>query len=782
MRSEWFLFAPGCALALWTADPAFAQASDTSAHAQPGQPASAAQPSPPDQLGEIVITARKRTESAQRVPISVDVLDGQALSAKGIKDLFQAVTLVPGAVFSRAPDDGLALTFRGLGTAARSQAFEQSIAVFTDGIFLGKGRLYSVGLFDLDRIEFIKGTQSTNVGKNASVGAISVITRQPGDQLSFEGRAGYEFADGGYQLDAASDVPLGSKAAVRLAAHYNDLNGWVHNDITGHQGPEHKDLGLRATLRAQLSDSFRITASYQYSDNRQIGASYQLVGGDLPPIFGDNKLDDHTSQFTSKTPSGDTMHLTRSHIASLKGEFDVGTHTIVAESGYVAYKLHNLDDFDFSPDDSNNFDRYEKYHQFTQEMRLQSPLGGRFDYLAGLFFLSSHWDSYELQDWHVPDFPPAGPPGPGQLFNGPFADHFIQAQKSYSAFASGTWHIASSLRLAGGLRYTRETKHVVTSRVALPPLTVWNTIANPPFDPTPLSHKSRFLDSNVSLEYDLAPSVMAYASFAHGSKSGGFVETNTIAVPPPLLVDGKVPAALVAAGSAVKDETVRTYEAGIKSAWFDRRLRFNLAAFWTESRNFQDTVFTGGTLGFITFNGPVRSRGIEAESTVQLTPHLRLDGGFTVADATGIIQPIDPATNAPEVDASGNPVFRRYRRSQAPKLIFNLDANYEAPLNSKIEWRFGADVRHRSMMFNQRQEEFPSKALTTLDLSAGIEARSQRWGVDLVAKNVTNAISEDFASPSVDPRFSAFYGAYLAGPNPLRTVMLSVHAALGAGH
>ena len=85
-------------------------------------------------------------------------------------------------------------------------------------------------------------------------------------------------------------------------------------------------------------------------------------------------------------------------------------------------------------------------------------------------------------------------------------------------------------------------------------------------------------------------------------------------------------------------------------------------------------------------------------------------------------------------------------------------------------------------MFNQRQEEFPSKALTTLDLSAGIEARSQRWGVDLVAKNVTNAISEDFASPSVDPRFSAFYGAYLAGPNPLRTVMLSVHAALGAGH
>jgi iron complex outermembrane receptor protein len=201
----------------------------------------------------------------------------------------------------------------------------------------------------------------------------------------------------------------------------------------------------------------------------------------------------------------------------------------------------------------------------------------------------------------------------------------------------------------------------------------------------------------------------------------------------------------------------------------------NLAAFWTDIKNFQDTVFTGGTLGFITFNGPARSRGVEAETTFFLTPRLRLDGSLTYADATGIIQPIDPLTNAPEVDASGNPIFQRFRRSQAPTLIFNFSPSYEAPLNSSFTWHAGAMVRHRSMMFNQRQEEFPSKPLTTLDLWAGIEARRGRWGVDVTAKNVTNAISQDFASPSVDPRFSAFFGSYLAGPNPLRTIMLSVH-------
>ena len=734
-----------------------------------------AAPPAPATLQPIVVTAQKRSEAAQRVPVSVSVLEGKAINQENIKDLFQAVTLVPGAVFSRAPDDGLALTFRGLGTAARSQAFEQSIALFTDGVFLGKSRLYGVSFFDVDRLEFIKGTQSTLLGKNASLGAISIITRQPEDHFSFEGRAGYELVDGGYQLDAASSMPLNDRVSLRIAAHYNDLNGWVHNDVTNHDGPEHKDLGLRGTIRADVTDRVTLTGSIQHSDNKQIGASYQLVGGDLPALFGDNKLDDHTSQFTPDTSSGDTVHRIRSDIASLKAEVAIGADTLVAQSAYVDYDLHNLDDFDFSPDNSINFDRKEKYRQFTQEIRLQSPTGGRLDYMAGAFFMTSHWDSLELQDWAVPGFPPVGPPPPGQLFNGPFVNHFVQGQKSYSAFASGTWHLSNALRIAGGIRYTRETKNVVSGRIALAPFTVWNTIANPPFDPTPLSHKSNFLDGNATVEYDLNRDVMAYASYGHGSKSGGFVETNTIAVPPQLLVNGKVPADLVASGSSIKDESVHAYEIGLKSYLFDRRVRFNIDAFSTDIANFQDTVFTGGTLGFITFNGPARSRGVEAEGSTQLAPTLRIDAGFTYANATGIIQPIDPATNAPEVDSSGNPVFARFRRSQAPKLIFNLSADWEPRLSSGLNWHFGALLRHRSMMFNQRQEEFPSKPLTTLDLSAGVETRDGRWGLDVVAKNVTNAISQDFASPSVDPRFSAFFGSYLAGPNPLRTVMVSIH-------
>ena len=402
------------------------------------------------------------------------------------------------------------------------------------------------------------------------------------------------------------------------------MNGWVRNDRTDHLGPQHKDLGLRATLRADVTDTFRLTVSDQYADNQQIGSSYRASRGTLPAQYGESVLDGHTAQYTAQTSNGDTFHVTKSNVAYLKGELEIGTHTLVAQSAYVTYTLNNRDDFDFSTDDSVNFLRSERYRQFTQELRIQSPTGGKFDYMAGFFFLSSHWDSLENQVWQVPGFPPAGAPGPGQLFNGPFANHFVQDQKAYSVFASGAYHFTDALRLAGGVRYTRETKDVVFGRTASAPFTVWNTIANPPFDPTPLSHKSSFVDGNVSLQYDVSHSVMAYASFGHGSKAGGFVESNTIATPPGALVNGKVPAALVAAGAGIKDEEVMSYEVGLKTTLLNRRLRFNIAGFWTDITNFQDTLFTGGTLGFITFNGPARSRGVEIETAFQLTPALKV--------------------------------------------------------------------------------------------------------------------------------------------------------------
>lgn len=718
--------------------------------------------------GDILVTAQKRSESVQDIPVSVTAISGETLASGGVKDLFQAVDLVPGTVFSRAPDDGLALTFRGLGTQARPQAFEQSVALFIDGIFLGKGRLYSTALFDIERLEFIKGTQSTLLGKNASVGAISVITRQPRDELSFEGRAGYEFENGGYTFDAASDLPLAEDLTLRVASHYNDLDGWVRNERSGHDGPEARDLGLRATLSAEPTGGPRLTASYQYADNRRIGTNYQIAGP-ADPALGDSELNGRLSAFTSLTSNGESRKRTRSHIANLKAEVDIGDNMLVSQSSYIRYKLGFTDDFDFSVFDSVNFLRNETYRQFTQEFRLQSPSGGTLEYMAGLFYLDSHWNSREQQLWAVPDFPPPPAPISGQLFNGPFINSFVQDQKAYSAFASATVRLSEALSLSGGLRWTRETKDIVYGRTNAPPLTIWNMVANPPFDPTPLGYRDSFIDGNVSVQYDLSDDVMAYAAYGHGSKSGGHVETNTITVPPELLVDGKVPADLVATGSRIKNEFTSTYEIGFKTRLLDRRLRFNIAGFHTDIKDFQDTVFTGGPLGFITFNGPVTSKGFEIEAGFRATPALQFDGGLTYADAKQKLQPID-ASGTPVTNADGSPRIETFRRSQAPKLIFNIGATYETAISEQLNGRLTAGMRHRGAMYNQRQEQFRADALTTLDLGAGISAPNDAWGVELLAKNVTNAISADFGSPAVDPRTPV-----LAGPNQLRTIMLSAY-------
>ena len=188
--------------------------------------------------------------------------------------------------------------------------------------------------------------------------------------------------------------------------------------------------------------------------------------------------------------------------------------------------------------------------------------------------------------------------------------------------------------------------------------------------------------------------------------------------------------------------------------------------FKTDIKNFQDSVFTGGPLGFITDNTPATSKGVEIESAYAATSRLRFNASMTYVDATQISQPVIGGLLVFNPD--GTPVRERYRRAQAPKLTLNAGADYKAPLTDTLEGRLGAHVYHRSSMYNERQEEFLAKPLTTLDLSAGVGAANGRWSINVIAKNLTNAISADFGGPSVDPRFTR-----LESPNQQRTILIS---------
>ena len=333
-----------------------------------------------DALQEIVVTAQKRDQREQDLPITVSVMTADAFIGGDVKDLVQAANYVPGMVFSRAPDDGLAIGYRGIGSAARTQAFDQSVALYIDGLFLAKSRLYTQAVFDVQQIEFTKGTESTVLGKNASVGAISIVTRQPGTTLAGELRATAELEHGGGTVDGGLDLPMGDTAALRVAGHYNDTNGWVRNAATGREVPIDREGGVRLSGAWRPWDGFDTALSYQHSDDLRIGVPYQIVDADLPPQFGEGNFDANESELTDYNKNRETTHQTRSDFVNLKMTWRLDGVNAVSQTGYVRYRLHFDDDFDFSSQPWTDFVRDEWFTQETEELRLVSTGGGRSQY------------------------------------------------------------------------------------------------------------------------------------------------------------------------------------------------------------------------------------------------------------------------------------------------------------------------------------------------------------------------------------------------------------------
>jgi iron complex outermembrane recepter protein len=709
-----------------------------------------------DQLEEITVTAQKRAESSQDVPMTINTFSSDEMSRANVRNLFQIADYVPGMVFSRAPDDGMALTFRGLGSPARSQAFEESIGLFMDGIFLAKARLYASAFFDLDRAEMIKGTDSTLLGKNTSLGAISLITRQPGAEYDADVRVAREFADGGETYDLGFDLPFTPVFAVREAIHYNDTAGWVKNTATGRSVPIDDDFASRTTGVLRPWDTLTVSASYQHSDNKRLGTPYQIVDPNLDPIFGEGVLNDREDVFTSLTKTGETTHISEVNFYNLKLQWDLDQYSLVSQTARVDYNLTYDDDFDFSPEPWIDFIRLENYQQFTEELRLASPTGRSVDYIVGAFLFHSDWHSIEHQDWGVPDWPP-GTPIAGQLFNGPFTNDFNEKTDSKSAFATATWHFTDQWRLTTGLRYSNERKDTLFGRTNAAPLTIWNTLANPPFPTTALPFSDSFLDGNANLQFSPTSNEMLYLAYGHGTKTGGYVETNSNAYP--VFADPAV-------DSLIKSEAAQTVEAGIKSSLLEQRLRINASIFHTAISNFQDTLFTGAAAGFITENLPARSKGFELETAWQASRGLRLAGAVTYSDATET-RPAQDAVLVPSITC------HVCRATQAPFWNATSGADYQRPITASLNLLAGVHFRYRGSMYNQEGDAFPSAPYRPLDLSLGVAGGNGNWSLMGQVKNVNNSLSEDFASPSVAPNFAG-----LASPAPLRTIWLTAAAHL----
>ncbi len=719
-------------------------------------------------VADIIVTAQKRSQSLQDVPVSISVVQAKDFSERNVTQLSDLPTLVPGFEFVRAPAQTTGLTFRGLGPQAGNLSFDSSIGMFVDGVFLGNIRAFNQTLFDIQRAEFIKGSQSALLGKNSTVGALSIVNATPSKK--FEGRVegGVEVQDGGYFIDSALNAAVSDGIYVRVSGRYSHQNGYIRNVATNHKGPENTDWGVRGQALFDNGGPANLLLNYQHTDNEQIGIATQCVapgfafpgipgapfapGTSINAVCGDGVENNINAAFSSdpRMKNGDDNYRTKLNIASGTLNYDFGPATLTSITSYVGSRTFNAADFDFDAKDASLWVRDEKYHQFTQEIRLTSDnTHAPLQYILGAFYLKSRWKLIETRIWGIPDFPPVPIPGfppAGQLFNGGWVDDFRQSDSTISVFGQLTWKPVDKLTFNLGGRYSHDRKIVDFGRTPdLTNLTLWNTVIQAPFQFQRLDPAvDNLVSGSLAAQYEFNRDTTLYASVSRSGKAGGYGEFAGIPADAALpLVNGLLQGN-PNRDSRVKPERANAYEAGIKANLFDRKLSVDAAVFWTDVFNLQQLTFTGQ---FTVTNDRVRNKGAEINVTVRPFENLTLSGSATYAKVRDIRKNQD-SVNAPRLSAAGS-------------------AAYVIPIDNGLSFTIRGGFRYRSSKYNQLGEAERDGPFTTANFGGRLESE-QGWWANLNVENAFNAKGANFGFPGPDPFIVSFKAL-----EPLRRVTLS---------
>ncbi|HEY6925608.1 MAG TPA: TonB-dependent receptor, partial [Steroidobacteraceae bacterium] len=582
-------------------------------------------------MEEIIVTARKRAENLQEVPISAEVMNGQLIAQQNNNTLTDLAQTNP-SIHINSTGAGGQMFIRGIGSGT-SLTFDQSVGTFIDDIYHGRTRIADAVYLDLERVEILKGPQSTFFGNNAVAGALNIVTPRPVDTFSGSVRALYgQF--GQYAGEGVLNIPLGDTLAVRIAAIGDGLSGWQRNPFAGHDQPDQNNKAGRITFFYRPTDNFDATLKIEGgvnhdADGSQIGdcpppAPFVAAGFCKSALAAGQPLGINNRENT--TGPGQGMDLSTFEDV-LTMHYRLGEHTLTSVTGFYSYHFKENVDADGTPAQALNLGSTEAYHQFSQELRIASPLGGTFEYLAGLYFQNDHL---------------AGTPGDLTYFYlsptirglAPYAalvpylplglaTPTEQAEHSYAAFASLDWNVTEQLKVGAGIRGSWVYKNASQNTAYGTGTATYGGIVPLPASLQPLASKllgvqrapwTAARSDNAALpsaeiEYKLTPSAMLYATYSRGFLAGiptdvGFVLNNGVQVTP------------------ILPEHVNAYEIGFKSDLFQDHLRLNLDVFRANYNNLQvssSIVNTAGTVtGLITNAAASRSEGVELAEELAL--------------------------------------------------------------------------------------------------------------------------------------------------------------------
>jgi outer membrane receptor protein involved in Fe transport len=776
-------------------------------------------------LEEIIVTAQKRAESLQDVPISVSAMQGEKISEAGISNMAAIADYIPNLHIADAPVN-TNIYMRGMGSG-NNQAFEQSVGMFIDGIYMGRGRQYRSPFMDIERVEVLRGPQGTLFGKNTVAGAVNILTANPDLDGPMEGRImGAAESNSGYEGEAVLSGALTDNFALRGALKYRESDGWADNKFLGEDEANMDETIWRLTAVWQITEDLDANIKYGQAEYNRDGVS---SGGwlYLDAAQRDEQVPNRSDFAEAAYAVTDVFYPEYQNV--IKNDFDTfkdngfgtdgsgvgiginpessendadnfamtlnyywGEFTITSVTGYSEYEYVDGADVDWLPlqfisrDDDQNFD------QWSQEIRITSPTGGFVEYIAGAYYEEStlDFDRRVAIDTNFDGLWPALTGGsPNLLCDATFGaycadqiarDHHYELDSdSWSVFANTTFNVADNWRLTLGLRYTEETKDVVSRQFLSDSITGIGTPSTNFFlefiQATEFNTYSYDYDEDrdtdqwipyVNVQWEYSDDSMFYATFSQGFKSGGFTSAD----------DGQ-PGGLQQAEFApydptvpsdefeFDDEEVDAFEIGGKHTLLNGSMTLNWAAFYTEYSDLQISIFKG--VGFTVTNADAEVKGVEFDLLWQATEGLRLGFNAAYLDSEWDNYPQAPCT-AKQLDIDSlcgvDGGFTDNDQSGetttfAPEYSGTAFFDYGYFLGNGMELFASGEV-NMSDDFNSAGDKDPideTDSFTKVNLRLGVRGAGENWEVMIYGRNITdeNVYSISFDTPVLAGSHSA---------------------------
>ena len=728
------------------------------------------------QVAEVVVTARKRDENIQNIPVAVTAISGAEVERFNLTSVEDVANKTPQLIIARGSSgSGADITLRGIGSSSENIGIEQSVSVNVDGVYYGQGRAIDEGVFDVASVQVLKGPQALFYGKNATAGALAILTNDPTDKREASITAGYEFNAEEPYVEGIASGPVGDKLGLRLAFHYSDQqNGYLRNTATEqtyhtfdvatgalNSGPTAvppnflggaKDALVRLTAKWMPTSRLTVTAKGTFDDHQSNNNADNIVTVYCPlgtpqseaGLANPNPCGHHFSAAQPAFPleianvpgslegkaGGQDFEHYRDGNAYLKIDYEADAFTLTSTSAYQRLFNEWGDNQNFSGAPSvYGAERFD-WDQVSTEERVTTKFKDPINFAGGVYFQTTDLDFRQDVDF-------AG----AQNTAAPAIDEFVAYNKlshttghTYAVFGQGIWDILPSVELTAGARYTHELKSSYFLQPYVNPTVTFLFVPYDPANPaTSVRAKQTFdnVSPEVTLTWKPSSVVTLYGAYKTGYKSGGFSNSA-------ILSTGTFPGDL-----EFKPETAKGFEAGVKTTLFDHQLRIDADVFDFLYSNLQVDFFNTPTFNYVTLNAAsARTYGVEA--TVDYAPRavaglvLHFDGAYDDSHYGQFIAPCSPAgityeqgcdlhrvvsagggsyTFTPNCGDADNPHCDFMNvdgrpTALSPKWTAVIGGDYERALNASLKVGLAVDVRLSSGYI---ASPFPSDTALNID-------------------------------------------------------------------